>query len=68
VLANILANVLVQLRAQITQLVGPAGQLVLSGILAGQADTVMQAYAGALAFAPRLEKDNWVLLHATRTH
>jgi ribosomal protein L11 methyltransferase len=68
VLANILANVLVRLQAQIAQLVAPGGRLVLSGILAGQADSVMQAYAGTSDFVPPLEKDNWVLLQATRTH
>ena len=67
VIANILANVLVELRAPITQRVAAQGQLVLSGILAEQADAVTQAYAGALDFAPARQKDNWVLLNATRT-
>ena len=67
VLANILANVLIQLRARIMPLVSPEGQLVLSGILAEQAGAVMQAYAGTLDFAPPLEKGDWALLHATRT-
>jgi ribosomal protein L11 methyltransferase len=65
VVANILANVLVDLAPTISSLVEPGGQLVLSGILADQADDVMQAYAGSVKFAPRIERDGWVLLHGT---
>jgi ribosomal protein L11 methyltransferase len=64
VLANILANVLVELKDQLAPLVTPAGELVLSGILKEQADTVTQAYAGKLEFLPSKHKDGWVLLHA----
>jgi ribosomal protein L11 methyltransferase len=63
VIANILANVLVDLAPTISSLVEPGGQLVLSGILADQADDVVQAYAGSVKFAPRIERDGWVLLH-----
>ncbi len=64
VLANILANVLVELRDQIAPLVAPGGDLVLSGILIEQADKVTQAYAGQLEFLPSKHKEGWVLLHA----
>lgn len=63
VLANILANVLVELRDQIAPLVSSDGELALSGILREQADEVLQAYEGPVAFAPVREKDGWVLLH-----
>jgi len=66
VLANILANVLIELAGQITPLVAPGGELVLSGILEDQADDVVHAYAGALHFDQPQLKDNWVLLHARR--
>jgi len=64
VLANILANVLVELRDQIAPLVAPGGDLVLSGILAEQAESVTQAYSSQLNFLPSKHKDGWVLLHA----
>jgi len=64
VLANILANILVELNGRIAPLVAPGGELVLSGILTGQADEVSQAYRGRLLFSPATEKDGWVLLHA----
>ena len=64
VLANILANVLVELRDQIEPLVAPGGELALSGILAEQADSVQQAYQGRLQFSPPQVDENWVLLHA----
>jgi len=64
VLANILANILVELNGRIAPLVAPAGELVLSGILTGQAEEVSQAYQGKLQFSPATEKDGWVLLHA----
>jgi ribosomal protein L11 methyltransferase len=66
VLANILANVLVELSDQIAPLVAPGGELALSGILADQADSVIQAYQGELHFSPAIEKDGWVLLHARK--
>lgn len=66
VLANILANVLIELQPQISALVAPGGDLVLSGILGEQAQQVADAYAGELSVdAPQL-LDNWVLLHAQR--
>jgi ribosomal protein L11 methyltransferase len=65
VLANILANVLVDLAPRIRALVRPGGRLVLSGILAGQAGTVAQAYAGAIDFAPTQVREEWALLHGS---
>ncbi len=44
VLANILANPLCELSSNLSALIKPAGQLVLSGILNEQADTVTAAY------------------------
>lgn len=65
VLANILANVLIELAPQIGALVAPGGRLALSGILAEQADEVARAYAGAIDFGePRLY-DGWALLQGT---
>lgn len=63
VLANILANILIDLSPSILGLLNPGGQLVMSGILQAQATAVTQAYAGRLDFAPPVTRDDWVLLH-----
>ncbi|WP_457669756.1 50S ribosomal protein L11 methyltransferase [Thiolapillus sp.] len=62
VLANILANVLIELAPQIKALLNPGGQLVLSGILRHQAEDVMQAYAPQILFLPPRQLDDWVRL------
>ena len=63
VLANILANILIDLSPQILGLLNPGGQLVMSGILQAQAGAVTRAYAGRLDFDPPATRDDWVLLH-----
>lgn len=65
VLANILAGPLVALAPRLTQLVRPGGTLVLSGMLAAQADEVEAAYAGAFAFERRL-REEWAMLAGRR--
>lgn len=44
VLANILANVLIQYRSELTAAVAPGGTLILSGILAAECAQVREAY------------------------
>lgn len=44
VLANILANVLIQYRRELTAAVAPGGTLILSGILAAECEQVREAY------------------------
>lgn len=46
VLANILANVLIQYARELTAAVAPGGTLILSGILAAEVDQVKTAFAG----------------------
>lgn len=68
VLANILAGPLRELAPLIAPLVKPGGDLVLSGILAEQAEDVMSAYrAFGLAFEPPAIREEWVRLVAKRT-
>lgn len=67
VLANILANVLVQLAEPISALVRPGGDLVLSGILAGQAAQVVSAYQPQISFSPPAQKEDWVRLDGHRS-
>ncbi|MCB1802613.1 MAG: 50S ribosomal protein L11 methyltransferase [Gammaproteobacteria bacterium] len=66
VIANILANILLELAPLIGRLVRPGGELVMSGILVDQADDVIAAYADRFDFEPRSLRDDWVLLHARR--
>jgi ribosomal protein L11 methyltransferase len=65
-LANILANPLIELAPRLASLVKPAGDLVLSGILSGQADSVEEAYRAWFEFSPGAEEEGWVRLQAQR--
>ncbi|MDX1706384.1 50S ribosomal protein L11 methyltransferase [Pseudidiomarina sp.] len=66
VLANVLAGPLRELAPVISGYVGAGGELVMSGILERQIDSVQQAYEHEFVFSePRL-KNEWVMLHATR--
>ncbi|HET7527919.1 MAG TPA: 50S ribosomal protein L11 methyltransferase [Burkholderiaceae bacterium] len=66
VLANILATPLRLLAPVLCAHVAPAGHLLLAGILARQADELMQAYAPWLALQVADEDDGWILMHAQR--
>lgn len=65
-LANILAGPLVSLAPQLTDLVRPGGRLALSGILAEQAEEVVNAYAGYFELDPVAEREGWVRISGTR--
>jgi ribosomal protein L11 methyltransferase len=66
VLANILANPLIELAQDLSRRVHTGGQLVMTGILAEQAGEVMAAYAEWFVFADPVYRDEWVLLEGTR--
>lgn len=67
VLANILAGPLVELAATIAGHVAPGGRLALSGILANQAEEVLDAYrAQGLVMDEPVEQDGWVRLTGHR--
>lgn len=66
VIANILANVLIDLQPQISQLIAQPGQLVLSGILEEQSDDVAQAYTQALSGLNVSTMDGWVRISGHR--
>lgn len=61
-LANILANPLIELAPRFAALVRTGGGLVLSGILADQAADVAAAYRAAFALAPAAQREDWVRL------
>jgi ribosomal protein L11 methyltransferase len=64
--ANILSGTLIRLRDELSRLVLPAGDLLLSGILTGQMDAVMQAFSTQFRFGPPRIQEDWVLLHGVR--
>jgi ribosomal protein L11 methyltransferase len=66
VLANILANPLIELAPRLAELVRPGGQLVLSGVLADQAGEVRRAYEPWFDFAPPVGLEGWIRLQAVR--
>ena len=69
VVANILANPLKLLAPALLARVAPGGSLVLSGILARQADEVIAAYRAADPGLPLKlwrEENGWVCLAGTR--
>lgn len=67
VVANILAEPLIGLAEQISNLVRPAGRLCLSGILHHQIEAVTQPYQPYFEFDPVIKQDEWVQLSATHT-
>ena len=67
VVANILANPLIELAADISRRVHPDGKLVLTGILADQAEAVMAAYVDWFEFAEPIYREEWVLLEGMKT-
>ncbi len=63
VVANILANVLVELMPQLAAALAPGARLILSGLLVDQADRVLAAAAAhGLALSDRRSEDDWVAL------
>ncbi len=62
VLANILAKPLIELSETISRLVKPQGELVLSGILQEQAESVKNQYQTAFTLNALLLQDDWCRL------
>jgi len=65
-LANILADPLIELAPLFADLVRPGGAIVLSGILNTQSDAVMQRYQPWFDMAPATERDEWMRLSGVR--
>jgi ribosomal protein L11 methyltransferase len=65
VLANILLRPLQRLAAPLTRLIAPGGRVVLSGLLASQANAAIAAYRG-LALERRIDLDGWTTLVMVR--
>ena len=67
VLANILAGPLIELASTLVSLTRPGGHIVLSGILAEQADPVMEGYRAWFDLDPPVVKEGWVRITGVRT-
>ncbi|MBD3609132.1 MAG: 50S ribosomal protein L11 methyltransferase [Gammaproteobacteria bacterium] len=65
-MANILANPLQELSESIAQLVNTGGHIILSGILAEQADAVVETYAQWFEMGPVVQKEDWVRLEGVK--
>ncbi|RJG05098.1 50S ribosomal protein L11 methyltransferase [Noviherbaspirillum cavernae] len=67
VVANILASPLKLMAPMLSSRVAPGGRLVLSGVLARQADEVAAAYAPFIRLSVWAEHDGWVALSGQST-
>ena len=65
-IANILANPLIELAQHIASCVKPAGQIALSGLLDTQAKAVIQAYLPWFTLVKRIETEHWTCLCMTK--
>lgn len=66
VLANILAKPLIEMSTQISSLVSKGGDLVLSGILEEQAESVISAYQPFISMAEPVQQEDWIRLEGIR--
>lgn len=66
VVANILTNPLRALAPLLSNAARSGGRIVLSGILADQADEVMRIYAQWFDFAPAVTEDGWCCLSGVK--
>jgi ribosomal protein L11 methyltransferase len=66
VVANILASALVELRDVITARCAPGARLAMSGILAGQEDEVIAAYAEAFEDLEAERLEDWIRVSGRR--
>ena len=64
--ANILTNPLKALMPLLAGRVRSGGHIALSGILAEQADEILELYGGAFAMALWAAEEGWVCLMGTR--
>jgi ribosomal protein L11 methyltransferase len=65
-IANILAQPLIELAPQLAEQVIPGGAIVLSGILAEQADDVLKAYQAWFEMQPPVQREDWIRLEGRR--
>ena len=66
VMANILANPLIELSGQLAARVRSGGQLIMTGILGEQGAAVMSAYQDWFDFRTPVLREEWVLLEGVK--
>jgi ribosomal protein L11 methyltransferase len=66
VLANILAGPLSELAPRLAGLTRGGGDIVLSGILASQADEIRAAYEPWFDIAPTVAREDWIMISGRR--
>ncbi|HEY0748210.1 MAG TPA: 50S ribosomal protein L11 methyltransferase [Steroidobacteraceae bacterium] len=66
VVANILAEPLIELAPKLTAACEPGGYLLLSGLLTTQAYSVKAAYAAGFDMVTVVERDEWCCIYARR--
>ena len=66
IVANILANPLVELAESLSGYVRAGGRLVMTGILAEQSEAVISAYQELFEFVAPRHREEWVLLEGLR--
>jgi len=67
VVANILAGPLIELAPALIGLLAPGGQLLLAGLLEGQVNEVISAYAPNVPLRIAAQQEEWVLLQGRVT-
>lgn len=67
VLANILAQPLIELAPTLAKCCAPGGHIILSGLLTNQAELVKTAYLPWFAFEEIMTKDGWALMVGKKT-
>jgi ribosomal protein L11 methyltransferase len=67
-IANILANPLIELADDFSRRLMPGGRIILTGILEEQAEAVMAAYREAFDFCEPVHQQEWVLLEGMKRH
>jgi len=66
VMANILAGPLTELAPTLAVLCQQGGEIILSGLLAEQAEEVRAVYETWFELSPTQQQKEWILLHGTR--
>ena len=65
-LANILAAPLLSLASKFASLVKPKGSIVLSGLLAEQAEAIIDTYSQWFDMSPAVHREDWVRISGIR--
>jgi ribosomal protein L11 methyltransferase len=66
ILANILANPLIELRPTLDKLMEKSGVLVLSGILSNETDKIISAYENNFSINSIIQQQEWVRITLTK--